>query len=133
MVRKINKHVNEFYSINSKEILVGNEASDESDETTNAHTKAAKDPYRQSKNTIEERKSPQRFTTSALTRLHNQDVPSVRIALDMKANMEWRRATHSEIETILKLECWDIVDDPSNQNIIHSKFLMKHRKTKKRA
>lgn len=109
--------------------MVGSKAQQEFNETTNADTAPGQDPAPTEQRCLQrERTSQSGSGLNTLTSTHDDDDPSIRVSLNGKENAEWHRATLSEIDSLEKMDCWDIVDRSDDQNIRHTKFVLKRNK-----
>lgn len=78
---------------------------------------------------VGERKvSMRRFTDSALKGVHSDDEPHPRDALHRKETDAWPEAMEGEVQTLKEMKCWTNTSRPSEQKVLHSKFLLRRKR-----
>lgn len=72
-----------------------------------------------------ERNAPSRYTAGALLRTPTEDEPMALDALASEDAAKWKAAIGNDVRALRKLNCWTVVERPSNAKILHSKFVLK--------
>lgn len=75
-----------------------------------------------------ERNQPDRFIAGSARRTRTEDEPTAREALASEDADQWKTSMDSEVQALKKLDCWTVVENPGNANVMHSKFVLKKKR-----
>ena len=71
--------------------------------------------------------TPERYEANIARRgVHDEDTPSLRVALNSKEVKEWNLAIQSELKSLKKIGTWKLVDKLRNETILHCKLSLIH-------
>ena len=74
--------------------------------------------------------APDRYVANAARRgAHDDDMPTLRMAMESPDALEWKKAIKSELNSLEKNRTWDIVDKPSKARAIFCKWVLKKKRT----
>ena len=74
--------------------------------------------------------APDRYVANAARRgAHDDDMPTLRMAMESPEALEWKKAIKSELDSLEKNRTWDIVDKPSKARAIFCKWVLKKKRT----
>lgn len=68
------------------------------------------------------RKAPTRFTINAFTRKYDSDEPRTRDTVHDEDKRDLLNAINNEVNTLEKMNCWNIVDEQIDENILNKIF-----------
>ena len=70
--------------------------------------------------------APDRYVANAARRgAHDDEMPTLRMAMEFSEALEWKKAIKSELDSLEKNRTWDIVDKPSKARAIFCKWVLK--------
>lgn len=108
--------------------------------SSNEETDDIKDPERDNERSdsldssdlqypIRQRSKSQRFTVCSLARAHSENEPRAQQAIPGYDKDEWKTVMRHKIETLDKIECWDVLPRPKSDKVLHSKFILKEKRS----
>lgn len=71
------------------------------------------------------RKEPKRLVSNAVRRGNEEDMPTLRMAMESDEATFWKTAVKEELRSLENGKTWDIVDRPRNGTVIHCIWVLR--------